>query len=109
VPEDLIDAAIRELFRVCRIGVICGSISTDMTRKIIESEDLFYGVKTFASMPEWSESYTRNGFEMAIHDPKVLRRVWKIERKSNEGGSPWYPDADTMRHCFLSKPNVRGR
>ncbi len=109
LPEDSIDDAIRELFRICRIGVVCGSIATDMTREIIESEDLFYGVGTFASMPEWGECYTRNGFQLAIQDPDVLQRVWKIEKKSNEGAAPWYPDAETMRYCFFSKPNVRGR
>ena len=86
-----------------------GSIATDMTSVIIESEDLFYGVETFASMPEWGECYTRNGFQLAIQDRDVLRRVWKIEQKSNEGAAPWYPDAETMRYCFYSKPNVWGR
>ena len=109
LPEDAIDDAIRELFRICRIGVVCGSIATDMTSEIIKSEDLFYRVGTFASMPEWGEYYTRNGFQLAIQDPEVLRRVWKIEQKSNEGGAPWYPDAETMRYCFFSKPAAGGR
>ena len=55
LPENSIDDAIRELFRICRIGVVCGSIATDMTREIIDAEDLFYGVETFASMWEWGE------------------------------------------------------
>src|SRR5215204_1477578 len=106
-PEDSIDDAIRELFRICRIGVVCGSIATDMTSEIIESEDLFYGVGTFASMPEWGEYFTRNGFQLAIQDTQTLRRVWKIEEQSNEGAAPWYPDAETMRYCFFSKPGAR--
>ena len=68
LTEESIDDAIRELFRICRIGVVCGSIATDMTSVIIESEDLFYGVETFASMTEWGECYTRNGFQLAIQD-----------------------------------------
>ena len=40
LPEDSIDDAIRELFRICRIGVVCGSIATDMTSEIIESGGL---------------------------------------------------------------------
>ena len=102
LPEDSIDDAIRELFRICRIGVVCGSIATDMTSEIIELEDLFYGLGTFASMPEWGECYTRNGFQLAIKDPGVLRRVWRIEKQANEGMAPWYPDAETMRYCFFS-------
>ncbi len=80
-----------------------------MTREIIESEDLFYGLQTFASMPEWGEYYTRNGFRLAIQDPSVLRRVWRIEQQANEGMTPWYPDAETMRYCFFSKPSVQAR
>ena len=109
LPEESIDDAIRELFRICRIGVICGSIATDMTTEIIESEDLFYGLQTFASMPEWGEYYTRNGFRLAIQDQTVLRRVWRTEQKANLGGTPWYPDAETMRYCFFSKPSVQAR
>jgi len=55
-------------------GVVCGSIASDMTSEIIESEDLFYGVGTFASMPEWGV-LTRNGFQLAIQDTDTLRRV----------------------------------
>ena len=108
LPEDSIDDAIRELFRICRIGVVCGSIATDMTSEIIKSEDLFYRVGTFASMPEWGEYYTRNGFQLAIQDPKVLRRVWKIEKKSNEGGAPWYPDAETCDTAFFPSRMLAG-
>ena len=53
--KNSIDDAIRELYRICRIGVVCGSIATDMTTEIIDSEDLFYGVETFASMQEWGD------------------------------------------------------
>jgi protoporphyrinogen oxidase/SAM-dependent methyltransferase len=106
LPPDRIDQAIQELFRVCRIGVYCGSISTDMARELIEEEDLLYGVRTFATMLEWSEHYQRNGFRLAIGDPNVLDRVWQIELISNQGHPTWYPDAETMRYCFFSKPGV---
>jgi monoamine oxidase/ubiquinone/menaquinone biosynthesis C-methylase UbiE len=109
LPEESIDNAIRELYRICRIGVVFGSIATDMTPEIIVSEELFYGVETFASMQEWGGYFMRNEFQLAIQDPDVLRRVWKIEKKSNEGATPWYPDSETMRYCFYSKPNARGR
>ena len=109
LPEESIDNAIRELFRICRIGVVCGSVATDMTREIIVSEELFYGVETFASMQEWGEYFMGNGFRLAIQDPNVLRRAWRIEKKSNEGVTPWYPDSETMRYCFFSKPSVQAR
>jgi protoporphyrinogen oxidase/ubiquinone/menaquinone biosynthesis C-methylase UbiE len=109
LPPDKIDQAIQELFRVCRIGVICGSISTDMTKELTEEEDLLYGVRTFATMLEWAEFYQRGGFRVAIGDPGVLDRVWQIEQDANEGYPTWYPDAETMRYCFFSKPDVAPR
>ena len=106
LPPERIDRAIQELFRVCRIGVYCGSISTDMTKELIDEEDLLYGVRTFGTMLEWAEHYQRNGFRLAIGDPEVLERVWQIELESNAGYHTWYPDPETMRYCFFSKPDV---
>jgi hypothetical protein len=54
---------------------------------------------------EWSEIFLRNGFRVAASDPKVLARAWQIETDANEGDWPWYPDAESMRYCFYSKPN----
>lgn len=106
LPPERIDQAIQELFRVCRIGVYCGSISTDMTKELIDEEDLLYGVRTFGTMLEWAEHYQRNGFRLAIGDPEVLERVWQIELDSNAGYHTWYPDPETIRYCFFSKPDV---
>ena len=36
----------------------------------------------------------------------VLARVWQIEQESNAGYHTWYPDPETMRYCFFSKPEV---
>lgn len=106
LPPELVDKAIQELFRVCRIGVYCGSISTDMVKELIVAEDLLYGVRTYATMLEWAEHYQRNGFKLAIGDPDVLKRMWQIEVDANEGYYTWYPNADVMRNCFFSKPDV---
>jgi hypothetical protein len=53
---------------------------------------------------EWSERFLKNGFRMAIHDSKVLKSAWRIERSSNEGDYPWYPDMNALRGCFFTKP-----
>ena len=106
LPPELVDKAIQELFRVCRIGVYCGSIATDMVKELIAEEDLLYGVRTYATMLEWAEHYQRNGFKLAIGDPDVLKRMWQIEVDANEGYYTWYPSADVMRNCFFSKPDV---
>ena len=91
VPEDDIDTAISEIFRVCRIGLYFGSITTDLKRKLIEAHDLFYGVQCFGTLGWWSEFFVRNGFHFATSDPKRLARAWKIEVQAGECEGPWYP------------------
>ena len=68
--------------------------------------DLFDELKSFLTLWEWSEAFLRQGFRLAVTDPKVVARAWKIEIKSNEGDFPWYPDGDSMRHCFFTKPGA---
>lgn len=104
LPREDLDTAISELFRVARTGVFFGGITSDMTRQVIERHELFRGVQTLMTTWEWSELFLRHGFRMAILDPKVMKRVWRIECKSNEGDFPWYPDMKTMRACFFTKP-----
>ena len=57
-------------------------------------------------MQEWSEFYIRNGFRLAVVDPKIVKRIWKIEKDANEGYPTWYPNGETMRYCFFSKPDA---
>lgn len=104
VPDEDLDKAISELFRVVRKGVFFGSITSDMTEEVIDHHELFYGVQSLMTTWQWSERFMKNGFRMAINDPKVLKKVWQLECQSNEGDYPWYPDAKTLRMCFYSKP-----
>ena len=106
VPEADLDQAIRELLRVCRVGVFYGGFTSDMTIGVIEDYDIFEDVRSLFTLSQWSEIFLRNGFRVAASDPKVLARAWKIEFDANEGGTPWYPDAERMRYCFYTKPQV---
>jgi SAM-dependent methyltransferase len=106
LPEADLDAAISELFRVCRVGVFFGSITTDMTKEVIEAYELFEGLQTFSTLWEWSERFVRNGFRVATVDLKVLQHAWKIEVEANEGDFAWYPDMESMRYCFYVKPDA---
>ena len=103
--EDL-DLAIRELNRVCKTGIFFGSITSDMRPEIIEEHELFEGVSTLTTLWDWSELFIRNGFNIATCDPEIVAKCWKIEIEANEGGSPWYPNAEAMRYCFYSKGKV---
>ncbi|KAF0136925.1 MAG: type 11 methyltransferase, partial [Xanthobacteraceae bacterium] len=106
VPEELIDKAIQELYRVTRIGIFFGGITADMTREVIEYHDVFDGVLTLESTWQWSERFQRHGWRPAVHDQKILKKAWKIECDANEGDFPWYPDMETMRYCFYAKPDA---
>jgi SAM-dependent methyltransferase len=106
LPEQDVDEAIRELFRVCRVGVFMGGITSDMTPELIEEHDLFEGVATLTTLWDWSERFVRHGFRIASCNPKDLARAWKIEMESNEPAQPWYPSAEAMRYCFYIKPDA---
>jgi hypothetical protein len=77
-----------------------------MTREVIERHELFRGVQSLMTTWEWAERFMKQGFRMAIVEPKVLKKAWRIECGSNEGDFPWYPDMKTLRSCFFSKPAV---
>jgi monoamine oxidase/SAM-dependent methyltransferase len=102
-PED-VDQAVRELFRVCKIGVFMGGVTSDMTPEVIEDYNLFKGVRSLFTLWEWSEIFMCNGFRMAVTDPKKVEKVWQIESEIDEDDWYWYADAESMRYCFYSKP-----
>ena len=106
VPPENLDNAIAEMFRVCRVGVFFGGITSDMTEAVIEKHDLFEGVQTLCSLGDWMELFRRRGFHIAVTDLKVLKRIWKIENDANIGGDQWYPSMEAMRYCFYSKPDA---
>jgi len=106
VPEKDLADALGELFRVSRVGVFLGSITSDMSRPVVEALDLHENVRTFSTAWEWSERFVRAGFRLATADPKVLARAWKIEVESNAGDPSWYSDMEAMRYCFYSKPDA---
>src|SRR5262249_61767271 len=46
LPEADLDQAIRELFRVSRVGVWFAGVASDMTREVIEAHELLDGVQS---------------------------------------------------------------
>jgi monoamine oxidase/SAM-dependent methyltransferase len=102
VPEDQLGAAIRELHRVCRRGVIFASLTSDMNPELFK-RDLLTGVRALMPTWEWGELFTANGFGIAATDTDTLDRLWRCEEKYNEGDDNWYPDRDSLRYCFYNK------
>ena len=112
VPEEDIEQAIREYYRVARHGVYFGSVTRDVPTRLADSEDLFYGTQTLLTYAEWSEKFQRYGFRQAITDPGTLRKVWNCEKKTlsrkmrSTKGTEWYRSARHMKFCFYSKQPV---
>jgi hypothetical protein len=108
VPKKDLDQALRELFRVCRVGVFFSSVASDMTPERIEELDMDEGLHSLHSLAEWAEKFKRHGFRLATRDPRRLAQAWKIELDANPelGPVPWYASAQAMQHCFYSKPNA---
>jgi len=106
LPEEIIGQAIRELLRVCRVGVLLQGVTTDMTEEVIEDYELFKGLQTFRTCPEWSDAMLAAGFRLAVSGPVLLDEVWRIEQETDEDDWNWYPDKETMRYHFFSKPRI---
>jgi hypothetical protein len=104
LPEEMIDQAMKELFRVCRVGIVFQGTTTDMTEEVIEDYNLFSGLQTFWTVSEWSDAFVRNGFHLAVSNSVLLDEVWRIEQETDGDDWNWYPDKESMRYCFFSKP-----
>jgi|SRR5271155_3436327 len=104
LTEQKIDLAIKEMFRVCRIGVVLHGVTTDMTEEVIRDYELFAGLLTFRTFSEWSDAMVRAGFQLAVSNPDMLDKIWRIEQEADDDDWDWYPDKETMRYSFFSKP-----
>jgi SAM-dependent methyltransferase len=107
LPEEKIAQAVRELFRVCRVGVIFHGVTTDMTEEVIEDFELFTGLQTFWTFSEWADVMVRAGFQLAISDATLLDEVWQIEQDVEDDDWDWYPDKETMKYSYFSKPKAK--
>jgi hypothetical protein len=46
------------------------------------------------------------GFQLAVSDRVLLDEVWRIEQEADEDDWDWYPNKETMRYSFFSKPQI---
>ena len=109
VPEADLVRAINELRRVTRVGLIFGTITSDMTQQIASEGDILDGVQSLRSLWEWSDLILGLGFRVAVLDQETLDKVWKIETEANEGGPAWYPERELMRYCFYQRSDPERR
>ena len=104
VPTEEIDQAIKELFRICRVGVLFHGTTTDMTEEVIRDHELFAGLQTFWTFSEWSDAFVRNGFQLAVSSSAMLDQIWQIEQEADPDDWDWYPNKESVRYSYFSKP-----
>jgi hypothetical protein len=75
-----------------------------MTEEVIEDYMLFRGLRTFWTYSEWSDAFVRNGFKLAVSNSALLDEIWRIEQETDEDDWNWYPNKESMRYSFFSKP-----
>jgi SAM-dependent methyltransferase len=97
-----VDEAIREIRRVTRLGVFFCSFVKDIERdRDGDGENLFYGIRTLLTLPQWSERFLANGFRLATSNEQVMKKVWKLEKRIN-GDVPWCRSRESIRYCFYA-------
>jgi hypothetical protein len=67
------------------------------------SKEMERGVKTFATLWQWSDWFFNVGFEHAIEDDAVLERLWTRLNAIGLGTGNWFEDAESVRYCFFSR------
>ena len=103
VAEERIGSALDELWRVCRNGLIFGSVTSDLTPAVLDRYDLLRGVQRLATWWEWSEDLFNAGFGLAIQDTPMLNRLWEKTMAARCGSGPWYRNPEALRYCFFRK------
>jgi monoamine oxidase len=97
-----IPAAIDELKRVSKMGIVCGSVCTDLTIEMIERQNLLEGVVSLNSRWQWADYLFAKGFKHSLTDPLRLGKVWERAKAEGAGVGHWFEDAESMLFAFYS-------
>ncbi|PWB80151.1 MAG: amine oxidase [Methylocystaceae bacterium] len=102
LPREQVARAIAEISRVCRHGLVLGSVTTDLPIDLVERHDLLEGVQMLGSRWDWSEKLYAAGFIHALTDHR-LDEVWKRATAAGAGPGHWYEDAESVLYCFYQR------
>ena len=86
-----------------RRGVILSSAVKDMKKSVIKRFDLKDGVVNWLTTAEWADRFLGQGFELAVTDSSIARRIWRVEERMCDGG--WYQRPECLSNCFFTKVN----
>lgn len=101
LPEEDLIRALDELHRVARVGVILGSVVSDMAKDVIERYDLLHGVRSLKSLEQWSDLLTRQGFTSGIADRRIVTTLGRLRTRAYGGKSPL--DVQALSLCFQTR------
>lgn len=97
IPEDDLIRALGELHRVARVGVILGSVVSDMAEDVIQRYDLLHGVRSLKSLAQWSDLLARRGFTPGISDRRTVAALGQLPTRAYGGQSPYDAQAQSLR------------
>lgn len=103
ISERRIASAVDEIRRVCRLGFMFGSVTSDLTPSVLDRYDLLRGVRRLATWWAWSEDFYNADFELAIQDVPTLDALWERTIAAGRGPGRWYDEPDALRYCFFRK------
>ncbi len=103
VQEARVKRAIRELHRVCSRGLVFGSVTSDLSARLIDKYDLLRGVRKLGTWWEWSELFFANGFDLSMNRADSLAAVWERTLAAKKGPGEWFDDAESLRYSFFDK------
>jgi hypothetical protein len=105
-PAPRCRAAIEELHRVAKKGVILGSVTSDLSWEALITAEMERGVKTFATLWQWSDWFFNVGFEHAIDTEETLRKIYDKATAANLGKGRWFEDPESLQFIFFRKLDV---
>ena len=103
LPRSKVIPAIEELHRVARKGVILGSVTSDLSWEALISAEMERGIKTFATLWQWSDMFFNVGFEHAIEDEALLHKIYDKATAADLGKGRWFEDPDSLQFIFFRK------
>lgn len=92
---------LKEVRRLTRLGLVLGSVTTDLPIEFVERKQLLAGIGTLASRWDWSDQLLAVGFTFALADPRHLDVAWKRTMAAGVGPGDWYEDPESLLYCFF--------
>jgi len=106
LPRSKVQGAIEELHRVAKKGVILGSVTSDLSWESLITAEMERGVKTFATLWQWSDWFANIGFEHATEDEALLKQIFERACAANLGKGNWFEDPESLQFIFYRRLDV---